>query len=251
MCPNKFIQFLLILSFLTGLSATYGQDSTNKDISDTLNYQLWPDLVRSAIIPGLGQIHQEKPAKAVIFYGFSLSFLYNSIYQWRRWKDTGDTKYLSPARMNLALFLQVYAINLLDVIDTYINDSYEPWAGELFSDKPLKSPWGAVARSAMLPGWGQFYNESYIKAVVSLGIFSTFAYNVINYSKEYNETGEGYFKDRRTVHSWYLGLTYVLIMLDAYVDANLYKFDEAMELTYTLLPLRENLIPMLGVRIEF
>ena len=24
-----------------------------------------------------------------------------------------------------------------------------------------KSPWGAVLRSAILPGWGQIYNESY------------------------------------------------------------------------------------------
>jgi len=34
----------------------------------------------------------------------------------------------------------------------------------LLSDEPLKSPWGAVARSAVLPGWGQVYNEQYWKA---------------------------------------------------------------------------------------
>ena len=33
-----------------------------------------------------------------------------------------------------------------------------------------KSPWGAVLRSAIIPGWGQIYNESYIKAPVIWGI---------------------------------------------------------------------------------
>ncbi|HED08391.1 MAG TPA: hypothetical protein ENI57_09775, partial [Ignavibacteria bacterium] len=34
-----------------------------------------------------------------------------------------------------------------------------------------KSPMGAVLRSAILPGWGQIYNESYIKAPIIWGIF--------------------------------------------------------------------------------
>jgi hypothetical protein len=251
LCLNNSIRLTLILCLLTGFHAVYAQDSTFTAHSDTLDYQLWPDLVRSAIVPGLGQIHQEKPGKAVIFYGLSLSFLYSSIHNWTKWNDTGDDKYLGPARTNLAFFLQIYAINILDVIDTYVNNKYQPWQGGLHSDLPLKSPWGAVARSAMVPGWGQVYNESYIKGVVSLGIFSTFAYNVINYSVKYTDTGESYYKDRRSVHSWYLGLTYVLIMLDAYVDANLFKFDQAMELTYNFIPGKESMVPVLGVRIEF
>jgi hypothetical protein len=249
--PGKIRQRAVIILLIAGLSATYAQDTTSAGMPDTLSYVLWPDLIKSAIIPGLGQIHQEKPARAVIFYGLSLSFLYNSIYNWNQWKETGDTKYLSPARMNLALFLQVYAINLLDVIDTDVNHSYTPWPGEMYSDVPVKSPWGAVARSAMLPGWGQFYDESYIKAVAALGIFSTFAYNVISYSNKYNETGEAYYRDRRTVHSWYLGLSYALILIDAYVDANLYKFDEIMEFTCEFRPGRERMIPVMGIRFEF
>ena len=212
---------------------------------------LLPDLIRSAIVPGLGQIHQEKPGRAVIFYGLSVTFLYGTLHNWSRWHNTGNPEYLRPARTNLALFLQVYALNLLDVIDTYVNDTYQPWEGGLHSDVPLKSPWGAVARSAMLPGWGQFYNEAYIKGLVSLGVFSTFAYNVIRYAGKYSETGEKYFRDRRTVHSWYLGLTYLLVMVDAYVDANLYKFEEAMELTCTFSCTSTETTPMLGVRIVF
>jgi hypothetical protein len=103
----------------------------------------------------------------------------------------------------------------------------------------------------MLPGWGQFYNESYVKSVAALGIFSTFAYNVINNSVKYHDTGEAYYRDRRAVHSWYLGLSYALILLDAYVDANLYKFEEAMELTCEFYPGYEETVPMLGVRFEF
>jgi len=34
-----------------------------------------------------------------------------------------------------------------------------------------KSPWGAVLRSAVLPGFGQFYNESYWKIQLALYLF--------------------------------------------------------------------------------
>ncbi len=242
---------MLLSVLLLGSSYAGAGDSTAAASPDSVEYNVLPDLVRSAIIPGWGQINQEKPAKAVIFYGLSLSFLYGSIHNFSRWKETSDQKYLGPARSNLAFFLQIYMINLLDVLDTYLRGTYEPWQGQLHADLPLKSPWGAVARSAMLPGWGQFYNESYVKSVAAFGIFSTFAYNVINYSVKYQDTGEAYFRDRRAVHSWYLGLSYTLILLDAYVDANLYKFEEAMELTCEFYPGRGETVPMLGVRFEF
>ena len=40
-----------------------------------------------------------------------------------------------------------------------------------------KSPWGAVLRSALIPGFGQIYNESYWKAPIIWGLAGWFIYN--------------------------------------------------------------------------
>lgn len=107
-----------------------------------------------------------------------------------------------------------------------------------------KSPSGAIYRSLVLPGWGQFYNESYIKA----GLFAAGAVTLIsiiawNHSKFiessnkydnlqptdalYNITyrEREFYRDQRDVTGlWYLGI-YALAAIDAYVGAHLYDFD--------------------------
>lgn len=108
-----------------------------------------------------------------------------------------------------------------------------------------KSAWGAVLRSAIIPGLGQFYTENYLKIPVIWGFLGYFAYewsysnDLYNqYKKLYLEslktssTGdaryyrlrEGY-KDQRDLFAIYIGLTYFLNLVDAYVDAQLFDFD--------------------------
>lgn len=101
---------------------------------------------------------------------------------------------------------------------------------KLLSDTPLKSPMGAVFRSAILPGWGQVYNEKYLKGLFVFAANSTFAYAVYHYNKEWEETGESQFQDKRNLYTWYLGLSYFLTLVDAYIDAYLYGFEKAIEL---------------------
>jgi hypothetical protein len=119
----------------------------------------------------------------------------------------------------------------------------------MFSDNPIKSPWGAVARSAMLPGWGQLYNDQYIKAVLVLAVVFDFSRKVYVFNHRYEDSGNTAMRDRRVVNTWYLGLIYMLNMVDAYVDATLYRFDETMELTYYVLPMEDEV--RLGVSIVF
>ncbi|MBA4310356.1 MAG: hypothetical protein C0425_08470 [Chlorobiaceae bacterium] len=102
-----------------------------------------------------------------------------------------------------------------------------------------KSPVTALLLSAALPGAGQIYNESYWKAPVVWGISGWFIYNYIqnnNYYKEYRElfitTGlennrriREFYRDQRDLFAIYLGLTYFLNLLDAYVDAHLFDFN--------------------------
>lgn len=110
-----------------------------------------------------------------------------------------------------------------------------------------KSPTGAMLRSAVLPGWGQFYNESYWKIPIIWGLSAWFISawirqnkNYKHYSDLYNnsllETSNNQYKDSykrvrnayrddRDLFAIYLGLTYFLNIIDAYVDAHLFDFN--------------------------
>lgn len=108
-----------------------------------------------------------------------------------------------------------------------------------------KSPWGAVLRSAVIPGFGQFYNESFWKVPVVWGFMGYFIYiwndqnklykhyndlfnssitlENINGNSTYYELRE-FYRDQRNTFAVYIGLTYLLQLIDAYVDAQLFDF---------------------------
>jgi hypothetical protein len=219
------------------------------DTVDSLSNGVWGNVLRSAILPGWGQIKQEHPGKAVIFYGLNVYFFYNMALNLSRYNETDNPDYKKDYYKYLGLSLQVYALNLIDVFDCQIKRNFEPWPGTLFTDLPVKSPWGAVTRSAMIPGWGQLYNEQYIKSALTFIVVINFARNVYLNNQRYKDTGEAKYRDRRSTNSWYLGLAYALTMIDAFIDASLYKFNDSIELTYQILPKSESLA--LGVRFVF
>lgn len=120
-----------------------------------------------------------------------------------------------------------------------------------------KSPWGAVLRSAVIPGWGQLYNESYWKVPVVWGVAGWFVYNWIDTNNEYIkyrdlyiESDQGiylsrrdFYRDQRDYFAIYLTLTYLLNLVDAYVDAHLFDFTVSEDfLTRT---------PQLNIRLNF
>lgn len=119
-----------------------------------------------------------------------------------------------------------------------------------YSDSTLvplkkKSPMGALLRSIAFPGWGQFYNEKYLKAALVFGVET--AYIVLaadewrktdfhrkNYQKAPPGSPEQYWEfdqyrfheDRRNLYLWVVSGIIFLSMFDAYVDAHLYTFDK-------------------------
>lgn len=124
-----------------------------------------------------------------------------------------------------------------------------------------KSPWGAVLRSAVLPGLGQFYNESYWKIPVVWGFLGYFGYmwkdnndSYIVYRDLFNKSvAEGnenlsywrlreLYKDRRDQYAVYFGLVYVLNLIDAYVDAQLFDFSVSEDFMKN---------PIVSLRIKF
>jgi hypothetical protein len=113
-----------------------------------------------------------------------------------------------------------------------------------------KSPWGAVLRSAIIPGWGQLYNESYWKIPVVLGLTGFLAYGIvsehqsfIDYRDRYaatvtasNPSGNlllkqfrEYYRNNRDSYGWWFLIFYLVQTVDAYVDAQLYDFDVSDE----------------------
>ncbi len=112
--------------------------------------------------------------------------------------------------------------------------------------KMKKSPWKAVAFSAILPGAGQFYNQSYWKIPVIAGLGGYFVYEWIKNNNEYldyktlyqnsqteqNPSGNPqlqyyreFYRDQRDNFIVYSLILYVVNLVDAYVDAQLYDFD--------------------------
>ncbi|NOX38539.1 MAG: hypothetical protein GXO78_13490 [Calditrichaeota bacterium] len=102
---------------------------------------------------------------------------------------------------------------------------------KLLSDQPLKSPTGAMLRSAVLPGWGQVYNHQYAKAVLVFGVNALLLQRVVYYHRQWRSTRIRAYQEKRNTFTWYLGLAYVLTIVDAYVDAYLFEFDTAMDIS--------------------
>jgi len=124
---------------------------------------------------------------------------------------------------------------------------------------PTKDPTTALIRSAVLPGWGQYYNESYWKIPIVWGIIGWCAYNYVVNNNNYSDYRDlyiksdfniesyrrlrDYYRDQRDLFVIYFGITYLANLLDAYVDANLFDFDVSEDaFTHS---------PMLNIRFKF
>ncbi|MCD4651087.1 MAG: hypothetical protein K8S56_04785 [Candidatus Cloacimonetes bacterium] len=108
-----------------------------------------------------------------------------------------------------------------------------------------KSPLRASLSSFAVSGGGQAYNGKYIKAVLFFGSeayfigqviyshnkmqdYSDKAYNSIANSPEflyYESKYNSYYNDRQNAY-WWLGTTIFVSVIDAFVDAHLYNYEE-------------------------
>jgi len=124
----------------------------------------------------------------------------------------------------------------------------------LVSDVQYKSPQKAVILSALLPGGGQFYTGHYIKGgVIASGeIFSLIkAYFLYKDSKDY-EVGsserDSLMRESFSYAFWFLGIWFYSV-LDAYVDAHLYNFDEKAKISIFFKP--DNEAVLFGIKISY
>ncbi len=134
---------------------------------------------------------------------------------------------------------------------------------------PTKSAGLAMLFSAIVPGAGQAYNESYLKVpvVVGLGVLfvSSWLHNnrlYHDYRNQYSASittvvpgGDGnkltlreFYRDQRDTYAWYFAILYFLNVADAYVDASLYDFNVGDDLSIRFMPEPRT---RLAVRITF
>jgi hypothetical protein len=114
-----------------------------------------------------------------------------------------------------------------------------------------KDSWTAVGLSAILPGAGQVYTENYWKVPVILVLGGYWVYEWNRNDDKYDEYSDLYnqsivesppygndqylqlreaYKDQRDAFAWYLGILYLVNIVDAYVGAELYDFDVGPDL---------------------
>ncbi len=107
------------------------------------------------------------------------------------------------------------------------------------------NPTGALFRSAVIPGWGQFYNRKYIKAVIFAGGQGWLANGIYHDWKNANRHEKNFknafddpvyqaaefdkfedARDSRNLKMWIMAAAIFYSMFDAYVDAQLSDFEQ-------------------------
>jgi hypothetical protein len=123
------------------------------------------------------------------------------------------------------------------------------------SSKEKKSPSGAMLRSLLFPGWGQWYNNQKIKAALVLAAQGTLVGLAVHYNNRAKENvadSADYekFIDKRNQTFWFMGGVTLLSMLDAYIDAYLYDFDVGPELELRAGLIENRSMSVIGVSIR-
>jgi len=141
-------------------------------------------------------------------------------------------------------------------------------AAPVLSGRPKKSTTAAVFMSMAVPGLGQFYTHSYVKAVAAILIEGTMggsisynndrmlaakrsADNALRTAQQRQAAGDNagylqfkriesdhrtfqhFFKNQRNRLVWWFAGTLALSMGDAYVDAQLYRLDFSPSLSFS------------------
>lgn len=152
------------------------------------------------------------------------------------------------------------SVRQVQVLGDSLNQDVETEvAEELFTETPRHSPTKAVIRSAVIPGWGQVYNDKYWKLPIVYGGLGGIGYwvyfNADNHrtyrqALEFRNDGDSttiddfpfftesqlgsvkeYYRSQLDLSILLLVAFYGLQIVDAAVDAHLYEFDVGDDLS--------------------
>jgi len=100
----------------------------------------------------------------------------------------------------------------------------------------VKSTKTAMIRSALLPGWGQWYNGKKLKALFVFGVEAGLMANAIYFNQKFvaskTEYEREFYYNNKSLYLWWFGAVYLLNILDAFVDAYLSDFDVSEDLSF-------------------
>jgi hypothetical protein len=128
------------------------------------------------------------------------------------------------------------------------------------TDQLPKKPMLALGLSAVVPGAGQFYSESWIYGSLFAAANVYFYAQMYQANQDYLTLRDKYEKtgrrtdlddemltamladfeadyqnrrEKRNLNTWYLGLAYAMNLMNAYVEATLFEFDERIDANLT------------------
>lgn len=142
------------------------------------------------------------------------------------------------------------------------------------ASKPKTAPWKVMARSAIVPGWGQMYNHQPLKAALVVGVEGGLVALALHELKLQNDAKQRAadavafgdstafvladleaetHRNRKISWIWWTLAAHLISMADAYVDAHLSTFDSDFGKQESLLPPRPGDRPVvaLAYRVRF
>ncbi len=188
-------------------------------------------MLRSLIVPGWGQLYNGRHLHAALVFGAEAGLLAAAV-SWDRQAEAAaddDNRFFYRDYRNITIGWLAGTV-VLSAADAYVDARVSSRIGL----KEKKNPTGAMLRSLIFPGWGQFYNRKYSKAFLFFGGEAGLIATAIHLNQQVVSThGElqASYRNNRNTANWFLLATIVFSMLDAYVDASLADFDESPELS--------------------
>jgi hypothetical protein len=116
-----------------------------------------------------------------------------------------------------------------------------------------KNPTGAMLRSLIFPGWGQFYNGKYLKAALAFAVETSLVATAVYWNQQAVKATEDerlFYQHNRNTANWWLAATILISMFDAYVDAHLSDFDESPDLSLVPVAPEARASPALLIRFK-
>jgi len=96
------------------------------------------------------------------------------------------------------------------------------------------TPRGALLRSLVFPGWGQWYNGKKIKSAVifsaEAGCIAGFCIQYSRMQKSSSDAEREFYRDDRNKFVWWFAGIVIYSMLDSYIDAYLKNFKKDMDI---------------------
>lgn len=163
----------------------------------------------------------------------------------------GFDSHASPPIFLRRLVLCLLGVCVLAIPPTWAQDNESQ--DDKKNDGP--SPTASALKSAVVPGWGQASNGSWLKGSAFFVAYVGFIGWGVSLNQDVQDArGSGASESElsslersRNLKFWFAGFTMLLAVVDAYVDAHLFNFDERMDAEVGYIPLRDG--NMLGLRV--